>query len=179
MNTPWKTLSSKTVYQNKWYKVVENEVIRPTGKQGTYAVVESAPSVFIVALTDNNKIHLVGLDRYTSGKYSLELPAGGSDYKDPLEAAKSELKEETGLVAVNWTKLGSFYPLNGIASEITYVFLAKDLSQTGEHEQHEEGIHEVRVVPFKKALEMINNGEITDGQTIASLHLAQLYLQNK
>lgn len=177
MTKSWKTLSSKTVYKNKWYKVVENDVIRPNGDKGVYAVVESAPSVFIVALTENNEVYLVGLDRYTSGKYSLELPAGGSDYKNPLEAAKRELQEETGLVAGKWKELGSFYPLNGIASEITHVFLAQKLSQTEEHEQHEEGIIEVRKVPFPQVLEMVKAGEITDGQTIASLMLAQLYLQ--
>lgn len=170
-------MSSKTVYQNKWYKVIENDVIRPNGDKGVYAVVESAPSVFIVALTDKDEIYLVGLDRYTSGVYSLELPAGGSDYKNPLEAAKRELQEETGLVAGKWKELGKFYPLNGIASEITHVFLAQGLSQTGDHEQHEEGIEELRKVPLNGALDMIKNGEITDGQTIAALHMAQLYLQ--
>lgn len=179
MVSPWKKLSSKIAYQNKWYKVREDEVIRPNGEKGMYAVVETPPSVFVVALTEDQEVYLVGLYRYPTGKYQLELPAGGSDNQNLLSAAKRELLEETGLEAGDWEKVGEFQPFNGISNETSHVFLAQDLSQTLKHKKKEEGIEEIRILPFKDVFKMIKSGEINDGQTIAALTLATLHINNQ
>ncbi len=174
---PWKKLSSKVVYKNDWYFVREDQVIKPTGKKGLYAVVVTPPSVFTVALTAKDEIYFVGQFRYTSGKYSLELPAGSSDNQDLLEAAKRELKEETGLEAKKWTKISLFHPLNGVASEVSNVFLAQELTEVEGAELEEEGILEIIKIPFEKVLEMIRSGEISDGQSIAAIMQVGLYLE--
>jgi|SRR3989344_476586 len=173
---PWKKLSSKVIYKNDWYYISEDQVIKPSGKEGIYAVVVTPPSVFAVALTEKDEIYFVGQFRYTSGKYSLELPAGSSDHEDLLEACKRELKEETGLEAKKWTKIGSFHPFNGVGSEVSNVFLAQELTEGEGYKQKEEGILEVIKIPFKKVLEMIKSGEIGDGQSIAAIMQAGLYL---
>ncbi len=173
----WKTLSSKIAYQNPWYKVREDQTIRPNGKKGLYAVVVSPPSVFAVALTEQQEIYLVSLYRYPTGLTNWEIPAGGSNNQDPLKAARRELQEETGLEASSWEQIGKFNPYNGISDETSYVFLATGLTQTQEHSQIEEGITEVKKVPFKIALEMIKSGQINDGQSISAITLAALYLK--
>ena len=66
---------------------------------GIFGVVElQRPAVFVVALTDEDEVVLVTVDRHTVGP-SVEVPAGGTDGEDPLVAARRELAEETGLVA--------------------------------------------------------------------------------
>ncbi|HSX07415.1 MAG TPA: NUDIX hydrolase [Candidatus Saccharimonadales bacterium] len=173
---PWKTLASKVVYKNRWYSVRKDTVITPSGKQGEYNVVDHADAVFIVAMDENENIHLVGLYRYPTDMYSLEVPAGGSDGQDPLEAAKRELQEETGLQATNWKLLGKVQSANGFLNEFAYMYLATGLTNTNNHEQAEEGIMEHQKVSLDKALTMIKSGDITDCQSVAAISLAALQL---
>jgi len=174
---PWKKLSSKAVYQNDWFSVREDEVEKPGNRTGVYGVVQTPPAVFTIALNAENEIYLVGLFRYPTGKYGLELPAGGSDNQDLLEAAQRELLEETGVKAKSWEKVGQFTPWNGISDEISHVYLAKDLDETGNELDPNEGIMEVRKVAFEKVFNLIKSGEISDGQTISALTLAKIHLE--
>ncbi len=174
---PWKQLSSKIVYKNDWFSVREDQVEKPGNRTGIYGVLDTPPSVFIVAISDRNEIYLTGLFRYPTGKYGLEIPAGSSDNQDLLIAAQRELLEETGLKASRWEKIGQFTPLNGIASETSHVFLARDLEETGSELDPDEGILELRKVPFDQVFELVKSGEINDGQSIAALSLAEHYLK--
>lgn len=173
---PWKKLSSKVVYKNDWFSVREDEVEKPGNRTGIYGVLETPPSVFIVALTEKDEIYLTGLYRYPTGKYGLEVPAGGSEFQDLLEAAKRELQEEVGLRASEWEKIGSFTPLNGIANEVSNVFIARGLEETGTEIDPNEGIMEIIKVPFEKVFDLIKSGEISDGQSISAITLAGIHL---
>jgi 8-oxo-dGTP pyrophosphatase MutT (NUDIX family) len=168
---PWKKLDSKVVHKNPFYLVRQDQVIKPDGSKGTYDVVVNKPAVFIVALDDDQNVYLVGQYRYTTDMYSIEIPAGGSEGQDPLEAAKRELKEEAGLTANNWKKIGETQTANVFSYEICYMFLATGLEQTEATTQVEEGIDEVMKVPLKEAFAMVKRGEITDGQTIVAFML--------
>ncbi|HEU5121429.1 MAG TPA: NUDIX hydrolase [Candidatus Saccharimonadales bacterium] len=173
---PWKTLASEVVHKNRWYSVRKDTVIMPNGKQGEYNVIDHDDAVFVVALDKDNQIYLIGLYRYPTNMYSLEIPAGGSDGEDPLIAAKRELQEETGLAAKEWKLLGKLQSANGFLNEFAHIFLAKDLHATGEDEQEVEGITTLKRVPFEKALSMIQSGEITDCQSVAAISLAAIHL---
>lgn len=176
MDNPWKKLKSKVVYKNPWFSVREDEVKKPGNRQGIYGVVQTPPTVFTVALDSKKRIYLVGLFRYPTGKYGMELPAGGSDNQDLLEAAKRELLEETGVKAKTWIKVGQFTPWNGISDEISHVYLARGLEETGSQIDPDEGIMEIKKVAFEKVFDLVKSGEISDGQTISALVLTGIYL---
>lgn len=176
IKSPWKILNSKIVYQNQWMKVREDKVKRADGSKGNYGFVESPPSVLIVALTNKHEVYLIRQYRYTSNAYSWEIPGGGVDNQSIVEAAKRELQEETGLIANRWKKIGIFYALNNVTTEISHVFLATQLTLTRNHHKQEESIDRVRKIPFEKALEMIKRGKLTDAQSIVALSQVALSL---
>lgn len=172
----WVTRTSEVVYDNQWIRVREDQVIRPDGTDGLYGVVElRQPAVFVVALTDADEVVLVTVDRHTTGR-SVEVPAGGTDGEDPLLAAQRELLEETGYTAADWSLVGTMQALNGICEAAEHVFVARGLSLADATGHHEEGISDVRTVPFAEVLAMVANGTITDGETVAALMYAALHL---
>lgn len=173
----WQTVSSKPVYQNIYFKVREDAVVRPDGEDGTYFVVEMNPAVTIVPVTKDNEVYLVGQNRYASKVYSLEVPAGRLEEENKLEEAKRELAEETGLISNEWEELGSLQVLNGCTNLVLHIFLAKNVTQTNKNEQEEEGINKMVKVPYRKAMDMIASGEITDSETISALTLGALKLK--
>lgn len=124
----WKTISSKYVLENPWFKVRQDQIIRPDGKPGVYNIVESGGSAFVVPITDDNKILLVKLYRYPISGYSWEVPAGFLDKKErPLVSAKRELQEETGCRADEWHDLDKFQVAAGLTNISFYTFAAKKL----------------------------------------------------
>ena len=167
----WPTRARRTVYENQWITVTEDEVVRPDGRDGIYGVVELRnDAVFVVAMTDDGEVLLVTVDRHTVGE-SVEVPAGGTDGEDPLVAARRELLEETGYVASEWREIGRMTALNGICRAAEIVYLATGLrhAESGAHSQAEEGISHVQAVPWGEAVRMVVDGEITDGETVAAL----------
>src|SRR3712207_4165057 len=107
-DNPWKTVDSRTVYDNPWINVREDQVIRPDGAPGIYGVVHMKnQAIAVLPMDKDGSIYLVGQYRYTLNAYSWEIPEGGSpEGEDPLETAQRELLEETGLVAASWKLLG-------------------------------------------------------------------------
>jgi 8-oxo-dGTP pyrophosphatase MutT (NUDIX family) len=170
---PWKTLSSRTVYENAWVRLREDAVLRPDGREGIYSVVQVRASVGVVAMNEHREIALVGQWRYPLGRYCWEIPRGGSlpGESDPLMVAERELREETGIKALNWRRLGAVDVNNGITDDVEHLFLATEI-QTGESHQDPEEQLELRWVSFEQAIRMALSGEITEVCTLAALLLA-------
>jgi ADP-ribose pyrophosphatase len=166
---PWRTLSSHIIYRNSWIALREDKVIRPDGAEGIYSVVEMRPSCGIVAINDDGQIALVGQWRYVHDKYSLEIPTGGSEQGEaPLDAAKRELLEETGLTARDWTALGSVDNSNGVTTDVAHLFLARNLASGASVPQGDEQV-ELRWMPFVDAVLSVMKGEITESVSVAGI----------
>ena len=170
MKNPWTTISKKDVYDNPWIKVEEHQVITPTQKKGIYGkVIFKNLAIGILPLDENENTWLVGQYRYTVDEYAWEIPMGGGPIdQTPLESAKRELKEETGLQANEWTELLKIHTSNSVTDEVGYVYLAKDLTQ-GETEFDDTEDLKIWHLPFQDAYQMVLDGQITDAISMAAI----------
>lgn len=167
---PWKLLNSKIKYDNRWIRVEEHDVINPTGGKGIYGKVHFRNiAVGVVPIDDDGNTWLVGQYRYPLDQYSWEIPEGGCPIgEQELEAAKRELKEETGLKAENWEELLRIHTSNSVSDERGVVFLAKNLTQ-GETDFEETEDLKIKKLPLSKAIQMVMDGEITDSISMVAL----------
>ena len=177
MKNPWTTLTTKPQYENPWIQVVEHDVLNPKGKPGIYGVVRYKNlAIGIVPIDADGMTVLVGQYRYPLETYSWEIPeGGGSRAVDPLESAKRELREETGLEAATWLRFLDLHLSNSVSDEHAICYLAWNLTQ-GEARPDDTEQLRIRRVPFAEAVRMAMAGEITDAMAVASLLKAQLLL---
>ncbi|MDB4768612.1 NUDIX hydrolase [Saprospiraceae bacterium] len=176
-NNPWKTISINEVYDNNWINITHRKVINPSGQNGIYGKVHFKNiAVGVLPLDHENNTWLVGQYRYTLGEYSWEIPEGGCiNSIEPLQAAKNELKEETGITAKKWTKLLEIHTSNSVTDEFGVCYIAQELSFGKSSPEPCEELM-VKKVPFEKAFEMVMNGEITDSLSFATIMKTKLLL---
>jgi 8-oxo-dGTP pyrophosphatase MutT (NUDIX family) len=171
MKNPWQMLSSKEIYDNKWIRVEEHQVINPGGGTGIYGKVHfKNKAIGIIAIDKQDNIWLVGQYRYTLNAYSWEIPEGGCPLgTDPLNSAKRELKEETGITANQWTLLMRFHTSNSVTDEEGFIFFAEGLEFGKNELEQSEADLVVKKLPFTEALQMVLQGEITDSMSVAGI----------
>jgi 8-oxo-dGTP pyrophosphatase MutT (NUDIX family) len=171
MNNPWTTLTTREVYTNKWIHVTEHDVLNPAGGKGIYGKVHfKNKAIGIIPVDNDGNTWLVGQYRYTLNAYSWEIPEGGGAMDiEPLDAAKRELKEETGLTANKWTLLMRIHTSNSVTDEEGFVFLAEDLTQGEDDREETEADLVVKKLSLQEALSMVMDGKITDSISVAGL----------
>jgi len=171
---PWRTISSREIYDNSWISVREDAVIRPDGEDGIYGVVSFKNIAIGVLAIEEGFLYLVGQYRYPLGQYSWEIPEGGcAKGEEPLAAARRELEEETGLVAKNWKKIGEAFLSNSVSDERAVWYLATELTQGVSRPDGTE-ILNVQRVTIDEAVRMSLSGEITDALSLLAIMRFQL-----
>jgi len=166
---PWKSVQITEAYENDWIRLEHHDVIKPNGEPGIYGKVHfKNQAIAILPLDEQGNTYLVGQYRYTIDAYSWELPEGGCQNESTLDAAKRELKEETGLIASKWTLLGENYLSNSVTDEKAVMYLAEGLKQAESEPEDTEQL-QLKKIPVKEAIAMALNGEIKDALTITTL----------
>lgn len=175
---PWVTKSSQVLHDNPWLRLEAHDVIGPDGNDYTYYVTHfhnRACGVVPYEVRDGVPgVWLVGQTRYALDRYSWELPEGGVPHGEAVaDAARRELKEETGIQAETLTWLFDLHTSNSSTDEWGQVFLATGLTH-GKAEL--EGTEDITTlfVPMSAALTAISDGRITDAITVAGLYRTEL-----
>jgi 8-oxo-dGTP pyrophosphatase MutT (NUDIX family) len=175
---PWITTKSLDVYESAWIKVVKHDVINPAGNPGIYSVVNFKNlAIGILPIDNEGFTWLVGQWRYPIEEYSWEIPEGGGDLNlEPVISAKRELKEETGIVANDFTELMRLHLSNSATNELAIIFIAKNLVFE-EAEPEESEVLQVKKIHLSEAYEWVMSGKITDAITVAAILKATILLE--
>ena len=169
---PWQAGDERVVFESGWVCVTDQTATAPTGKPARYGLVRfKNVAVAVLPVHEDGTVTLVGQHRFPAGDYSWELPEGGAPLdEDPLEGAKRELAEETGLAAREWREILRAQLSNSVTDERMVGYLALGLSEgaSAPSADDTEAIAMARV-PFREALDAAMAGHLADMLTVAML----------
>lgn len=179
MNYEEKTLSQEHIYNGKIIKVDLLTVELPNGKEATREVVLHPGASAVVPISSKGEVYMVSQYRKPMDKVLLEIPAGKLDSgEDPMDAARRELKEETGLEAGNLKHLVSMHSTPGFSNEIIHLYSATDLREGTSCTDEDEFISVVKK-PVTQLIKMVLNHEITDAKSIIGILLADKIMKGE
>lgn len=166
-------LDSTVVYENRWMTVTEDRVVRPDGSQGIFGVVHK-PDFALVVPAENGGFHMVEEYRYPIKQRTWSFPQGAlpdGQVAEPVEVARVELAQETGLRAADLLHLGSLTASHGTSGQCVNIFLATGLEQ-GEHDREVEE-QDMRQAWFSRAefRAMVEDGRVRDDSSVAAYGL--------
>lgn len=170
-------MHSEVMYENKWIKIIEDQVTNPAGNPGIYGVVHfKTNAIAIIPLDDENNTWIVGQYRYPLDSYEWEVVEGGCPEGTlPEETAHRELMEEVGLKAERMELVLEMQLSNSTTDEVSYTYVARGLTQlTAQPEEDEQLI--IRKLPFEELFQMAMRGEIRDGLSVASVLKTKMLL---
>lgn len=167
---PKTCLASKIAYQNPWITIYEDQTVDHNSQASVYGYVESNDSCMVVVTDEKDRLLLVRAFRYPSRSFGWELPGGGGNKGDLIEASKRELLEETGITAKSWQLLGKVYVCNGLMTEQMAICLAQSIDTTGTRAANDKVFSDTRFFTLDEIDTLIKNGDINDCQTLAGLY---------
>jgi ADP-ribose pyrophosphatase len=172
---PWRTRSSRTIYQNPWLRLREDVVELPNGRTTVYGVVSTGLCVGVLPFLDADTVVLVRQYRYVAGRHTWEMPTGGVGPGERIEdAARRELAEESGYQAGRLEPVCVYHTSKSVMDETAHLFLAFDLTMSARApEPDETESFEVRPHRFQEVLRMVDTGEIVDSTTIIAVLQAE------
>lgn len=173
-----KQVKSEEIYNGNLLHVFKDEISLPNGMPASREYIKHVGAVAIVPVTNDGKIIVERQYRYPLGRAITEIPAGKLSNKkeDRLEAAKRELKEETGYIADKWTYIGDYYPAAAYSDEIITLYMAEGLHKGSQKLDDDEFLF-LKAVPLKELVNDILNGKIGDGKTQTAILKVNLLKQ--
>ena len=158
--------SSEKIFSGKLIDLYFDHVELPNGKSSTREWIYHPGAVCIIPILPDGNLCLIRQYRYGPRDEFIEIPAGKLDAgEDPLVCAKRELKEEIGYIAGKFTFLTNIYPAIGFSNEKMWMYLAEDLQLSNQSLDQDEFL-ELLPLSLEEAIDLINQGKITDVKTI-------------
>ncbi len=173
---PWKTLSSRPIYANKWTRLHEGIAELPDGRTTVYGVVTFGQCVGVLSFLNDDRVLMVRQYRYVQQEsHRWEMPTGGMHAGEtPEVAAQRELQEEVGYSAGRLEWVSSYYTSKSVCDETAHLYLGYDLVPAALPPDETEFL-EIAALPFADVLDLVLRSEIRDSMTvIAVLHAARL-----
>lgn len=173
---PWKTLSTREIYKNKWMRLREDLAELPNGRTTIYGVCEFGECVGVLPFVDDQNVLMVRQFRYVHQENQRwEMPTGGIRPGESREqAAQRELMEEGCYRAEQLTWISSYHTSKSVCQETAHLYIGRGLI-TADAPPDDTEFFERAVLPFEEVLRMVTTSEVRDSMTvIAVLHAARL-----
>jgi len=172
----YRRIEERRVYQGERVEVYEDAVRFPDGHEGAHTWVRhrgsAARGVVVIAPDGDGRVLLVRMHRYLFPDASWEFVRGSLDEGEtPEQAARRELGEETALEAGTVAEIGVLRPDTGIWTTEVSVVVATVSDATRIEPQHDEGIATAEFMPLATVWNLVADGEVKDGITLAALAL--------
>lgn len=167
-----KLISEEEKYNGPRFKVTQKIYLRDDGTKIVRDIVDPGEAAVILPITDDNEVVFITQYREAVNKISLELPAGMIDPGEkPIETARRELEEETGLICNNIEPLISLYPSTGYTSEKVHIFLARGFDDGKQRLDSTEEILSIKKIKIEDCVNKIKNGELENASQIIAILL--------
>lgn len=169
-----------SIFEGRILNLREDFVSLPNQSIASRELIRHIGAVCIIPVTEDKKVVIERQFRYPVDQVITEIPAGKLDRKDEdrLEAAKRELREETGYTADHWEDLGIYYPAAAYCDEKITMYLATGLHE-GKRDLDEDEFLNYSLVPLEDLVQMVLNGEIPDGKTQVAILKVNEILKNR
>jgi len=167
----WKRLRSDAGPDLKLFRARFDHMQNPrNGCTERMIILEADDSVNVIALTPSEEILFVKQYRFGIGFETFELPGGIVDpEEDFLEAARRELREETGHTGSGWASLGRI-PSNPVFMESwIHHWLVRDVAPTHAQELDEGETVEVVTFPLPEVWQKLKEGFFQHPHTVSAL----------
>ena len=174
---PFELINSETLLKGRAFRIRRDHLKTPDGHDTKLDIIEHGGSVVIIPVDKDGNLLFVRQYRHAAGMDLLELPAGTLEKdEDPAVCAAREIREETGFAADKIEKIGDFYLAPGYSTEFMHVYLAQDLRHDPLEADADEFLS-VETIPYAKAIQMAERGEIPDAKSLAALLLTIPHLK--
>lgn len=170
---PWPLVRCEEVADCRVFRVRRDVAVSPeTGMEHGFFVLEGADWVNVVALTEAGEMVFVRQWRAGTGEVTLEIPGGTVDPGDPspLEAARRELREETGYVSDDWREIGWVHPNPAILSNRCFTFRALGCRREGEPSPDGTEELSVELHPEARVPALVREGRIRHALVLVAFH---------
>ncbi|WP_084522269.1 NUDIX domain-containing protein [Atopobium fossor] len=158
--------SENRVWDGRIFSVDRLKVALADGREATRDVVRHSGAVAIVALTADGRICLVRQYRTALDRVTVEIPAGKLEPgEDPLECARRELLEETGMVPDSIAYLTTIASSAGFSDELIHIYMATGLTFAASNPDADEFIN-VDLVALNELVDAVLDGQIEDAKTV-------------
>lgn len=162
--------ASKRIYHGAILDFYTDTVRLPNGHTAGRELTRHVGAVCVVPMTDDGRVIVERQFRYPLDKTILEIPAGKRNSKDeaPEEAARRELREETGIEPKELICLGTYCPAAAYSDEVIWMYLARGLTY-GEQKLDDDEFLSVEAMPLEELVQEIAKGNVPDGKTQAAV----------
>lgn len=169
---PWRRGPSERLHDCRVFDLDRVLFEHPDGHEPRAFFVVDAPDwINVIPLTDDDRVVMVRQFRFGIEGFTLEIPGGMCDADEaPIDAARRELREETGYEARTFEALGWVHPNPAVQTNRCHTFLARGVRRVGDPTPDGDEDFEVSIVPCVEIPSLIAGGTITHALVVAAFY---------